>query len=125
MRLQLAWVCNPRKRGMSITPDQIAHDLDDAAAALEFAHRIPPGVFGFLASWVNSPWTNDELDDLSMILHRRWTALELRDALDRAKEGLPKLAEFICSDTSLEAVAKLRDLEQRRVLLDFLARWLS
>ena len=109
----------------TITPDQIKADLEAAAVALEFVHRIPPAVFTFLESFANSNWTGDQLDALSTFLSHRWTVLELHDALEGAKTNLPKIAQFICSDTSLAFAQKLRDTEQRRILIGLLARFLG
>ncbi len=40
-------------------------------------------------------------------------------------DALEELQTWVRSDTCVAVIDKMRDLEQRRILLDFLERWLS
>src|SRR6266851_8941542 len=81
-----------------MTPDQIRADLELAAKSLEFAHKLLNG-------------TESRQDVI--------------DALKELQTELPLARDWVRSDTCTALVAKMRDLEQRRILLDFLARFLS
>ena len=81
-----------------VTPEQIKADLELGARTLEFAHKLLSGTA---------------------------TRQDVVDALEELQTEIPLARDWVRSDTCVAVIDKMRDLEQRRILLDFLERWLS
>jgi hypothetical protein len=107
-----------------VTPDDIRIDLEAGALTLEFLHKVPAGFYRFLETALGN-LTPFEVDQLAAILDAYWPPQEVRDAVERAKEKLPDVEAFLTGQLCLKAADKMRNLEDRRVLLKLLAEWLS
>jgi hypothetical protein len=105
-----------------VTPDQIKAWIDGLAHHLEFAHRTPTWVF-VVAQTLLDNITPEGIDALVALSQNHFTRQELSDEIARARDELPAMKGFLQSDESLVMAQKLRDLENRQILIDVIARF--